>query len=122
VLADERFAPAVRERLAVPGQALAAPNLLDFEVASAVRRKLLREEIRHEQAAAAIALLERLRVTRYPNSALLRRSWEMRDRLTIYDAAYVALAERLAVPLVTLDARLQRTAARHVAVELPAHP
>ena len=122
MLADERFAPAVRDRLAVPGQALAAPNLLDFEVASAVRRKLLREEIRHEQAAAAIALLERLRVTRYPNSALLRRSWEMRDRLTIYDAAYVALAERLAVPLVTLDARLQRTAARHVAVELPAHP
>ena len=122
MLADERFAPAVRERLAVPGQALAAPNLLDFEVASAVRRKLLREEIRHEQAAAAIALLERLRVTRYPNSALLRRSWEMRDRLTIHDAAYVALAERLAVPLVTLDARLQRTAARHVAVELPAHP
>lgn len=122
MLADERFAPAVRERLDVPGQALAAPNLLDFEVASAVRRKLLRAEIRHEQAAAAIGLLERLRVTRYPNSALLLRSWELRDRLTIYDAAYVALAERLAVPLVTLDARLQRAAARHVAVELPAHP
>lgn len=29
-----------------------------------------------------------------------------RDNLTAYDAAYVALAELLAVPLVTADARL----------------
>jgi predicted nucleic acid-binding protein len=102
----------------VPGQALHAPHLLDLEVASAVRRKLRRAELRSERAAAAIDLLARLRCTRYPHRILLRRSWELRDELTVYDAAYVALAERLGVPLLTLDGGLARAAGRYVEVEL----
>jgi predicted nucleic acid-binding protein len=89
-------------------------------VASAVRRKLLRAELRYERAVAAIDLLERLRCDRYPHGILLRRSWELRDELTVYDAAYVALAERLGVPLLTLDVRLARAAQRHVEVDLVA--
>ena len=85
-----------------------------------MRRKLLRAELRHERAAAAIDLLERLRCARYPHTVLLRRSWELRDELTVYDATYVALAERLALPLLTLDVGLARAAERHVAVELVA--
>ena len=34
--------------------------------------------------------------------------WELRGNLTAYDAAYVALAELLGAPLVTLDTRLAR--------------
>jgi predicted nucleic acid-binding protein len=106
----------VRDRLRAPRQTLHAPHLLDLEVVSAVRRKLLRGELGYERASAAIGLLARLRVTRYPHSPLLRRAWELRDRLTVYDAAYVALAERLAVPLLTLDAGLAKTARAYVAV------
>ena len=39
---------------------------------------------------------------------LLRRGWELRDTVTSYDAAYVALAEILGVALLTTDARLSR--------------
>jgi predicted nucleic acid-binding protein len=38
----------------------------------------------------------------------LRRCWELRDNLSVYDAAYVALAETLDVPLVTAHARLAK--------------
>jgi predicted nucleic acid-binding protein len=118
VLADERFAPAVRARLRVPGETLHAPHLLDLEVTSAVRRKVLRAELRPERAVTAIDLLERLRCTRYPHRPLLRRSLELRDELTVYDAAYVALAERLTAPLLTLDGGLARAAGRRVEVQL----
>jgi predicted nucleic acid-binding protein len=80
----------------------------------------MRSELRYERAVAAIDLLGALRCTRHRHDLLVRRAWDLRDDLTIYDAAYVALAERLAVPMITLDARLARTAERHVAVELVA--
>jgi predicted nucleic acid-binding protein len=37
---------------------------------------------------------------------LAGRSWDLRRNLSIYDASYVALAELLQIPLVTLDRRL----------------
>ena len=39
---------------------------------------------------------------------LARRVWALHPNLTAYDAAYVALAEELGAPLLTLDARLAR--------------
>jgi len=42
----------------------------------------------------------------YPYAAVARRVWELRDNLTAYDAWYVALAEQLSAPLVTLDRRM----------------
>jgi predicted nucleic acid-binding protein len=116
VLRDERAAPGVRALVASPGQALHAPHLLDVEVASAIRRKLRRREIGHGRAVAAIGLLHRLRVTRYPHSFLLDRAWDLRDEATVYDAMYVALAERLGAPLLTLDTKLARAAGGHVTV------
>jgi predicted nucleic acid-binding protein len=44
-----------------------------------------------------------LRVT---HRVLMPRCWELRDSLTVYDAAYVALAEVMEVVLVTADAKL----------------
>jgi predicted nucleic acid-binding protein len=38
-----------------------------------------------------------------PHTSLMQRIWEVRENLTAYDAAYVALAEALDAPLVTMD-------------------
>lgn len=54
----------------------------------------------------ALADLRALPIERVDHTALLPRCWELRDNLTIYDAAYVALAEALQVPLLTGDRRL----------------
>ncbi|MGF1652104.1 MAG: type II toxin-antitoxin system VapC family toxin [Actinomycetales bacterium] len=87
---------------------LHAPHLLDPEVASGMRRRVLARDITADQGWAALDVLRRLAVTRYPAAALLDRIWELRDNVSAYDATYVALAEALECPLVTADARLGR--------------
>jgi len=49
-----------------------------------------------------------LAITRHSTFPMLDRVWELRDNLTAYDAAYVALAEAFDCPLVTADARISR--------------
>ena len=55
-----------------------------------------------------IDVWQRLGIERVPASGLLGRVWELRENLSAYDAAYVALAEALESPLVTADGRLAR--------------
>ena len=43
--------------------------------------------------------------------------WELRGNLTAYDAAYVALAEVLDIPLLTLDGPLSRAPGHSARVE-----
>lgn len=40
--------------------------------------------------------------------SLLDRVWELREKVSAYDASYIALAELLDCPLLTADARLSR--------------
>jgi len=58
------------------------------------------------RAAQAVEDLAGLAVERADHTCLLPWCWQLRDNLTVYDAAYVALAEALGVPLVTVDHRL----------------
>lgn len=85
---------------------LHAPHLLDVEVAQVLRRFVLRGELYESRAREAIDILRQFPLTRYPHEALLGRIWALRENLTAYDAAYVALAEGLRSPLVTRDRRL----------------
>ena len=94
----------VRERLR--GERLAAPHLIDLEVASAWRRLLTADRLDERRASLALADLDALRLERAPHGPLLPRCGELRDNLTIYDAAYVALAEQMETRLLTGDARL----------------
>lgn len=71
-----------------------------------------------KDATRAIAELLALEVVRYPHDALLARIWPLRGNLTVYDAAYVALAEHLEAPLLTCDARLAASPGLRVTVEL----
>ena len=45
---------------------------------------------------------------RVPIVGMLERVWELRENLSGYDAAYVAVAETLDTSLLTADARLAR--------------
>ena len=74
-------------------------------------RKLVgARELPSASAYNAVQDLTELPIRRVPSTQFLERIWELRGRLTAYDAAYVALAEGLAVPLVTMDGRLARAA------------
>jgi predicted nucleic acid-binding protein len=95
---------------ALAGSALAAPELLPFETANVLRRLELGGQLTRETAALAHGDLLDLAVQLWPYTALAAGAWRLRGSLTLYDAAYVALAAELDVPLVTLDQRLARTA------------
>lgn len=93
----------MRERAHEP---LHAPDLIELEAISALRRLTRAEAITTERADQAIADLDRVRMTRYPHAPLRARVWALRDELTAYDAAYLALAEGLGGRLLTADAGL----------------
>lgn len=101
------------------GAELFAPALLPFECANIIRRHELSALISADQAAQAHADLVDLPVELWPYEILARRAWELRSNVTIYDAAYVALAEAIGAPLLTLDRRLQRAPGIDCAVEVP---
>ena len=83
-----------------------APHLIDIEVANALRTLVLRKKLSTAAAGEALEDFAALRIQRYPHRALLPRIWELRDNLTPYDAAYVALAEALDAELLTTDGRI----------------
>ncbi len=85
-----------------------APHLIDLEIAHALRRGVFRGSIDASRAAAALALWGEVRIRRHSHRVLLDRIWGLRNNLTAYDAAYVALAEALGTTLVTADRRLAR--------------
>ncbi|MCC7049798.1 MAG: type II toxin-antitoxin system VapC family toxin [Alphaproteobacteria bacterium] len=93
---------------------LQAPHLLDIEVAQVLRRFVSAGIIGQERGKVALADLAVYPLLRYPHGQLLQRVWELRGNLTAYDAAYVALAEALDVPLLTRDRRIA-AAAGHAA-------
>ena len=107
-----------RARARLRGERLSAPELLDLEVASVLRRQVQGGEVDIRRAALALADLAALPLRRAPHRPLLARCWELRDNLTVYDASYVALAEALDVTLLTGDGRLARAPGPRCRIEM----
>lgn len=93
-------------RARLRGETLVAPELVDLQVVSVLRRQVAAGKLSIRRTELAIIDLMQLPMRRVPHRSLLRRCWQLRDNLTVYDAAYVALAEVLDVPLLTADRRL----------------
>ena len=107
---------AARARLR--GETLAAPELVDLEVASVLRRQNRVGVLDDRRAELAMTDLRALPMHRAAHLALVPRCWELRDNGTTYDAAYVALAEALDATLLTGDQRLARRAGPTCTIEL----
>jgi predicted nucleic acid-binding protein len=95
-----------------------APFLLDTEVLSALRRLLRQKELDVERATAGLDWLFDLGIERHHSKELAWRAFALRNSLSVYDAAYVAVAELLNAPLLTADARLVRSHGHHARIEL----
>jgi predicted nucleic acid-binding protein len=111
-------AEAIRAALA-PHPELHVPEHFHVEVLSLLRRYSIRRELTERRSAIALAALDDLRAVRYPVMEMADIVWDLRAGLTAYDAAYLALARRLDVGLVTLDgglASVARTDGRLVAL------
>ena len=89
--------------------ALAAPELVLVEAGNILRRLELSGEISASEAGAAYTDLLAIDLELFPFARFSERVWELRHNLTCYDAWYVALAETLNRPLITLDRRLSRS-------------
>lgn len=105
VVVDGTSSEAVRARLAADDD-LAAPHLIDVEVLNMIRRHALSGSLDPTAAALAVDDLRTWPGERYGHRSLIERAWELRDNVRGWDAFYVALAEALDAPLLTLDARL----------------
>ena len=99
-------------------ESLHAPHLLDLEVVQVLRRLARVGTISDQRAETAMQDLLKLQIIRYPHFVLLRRIWQYRHNLSAYDAAYVALAERLDAVLITRDRKLAAGLVYHAKIEV----
>lgn len=102
----ERVAPVVES----PDHDLHVPALCDVELVAVLRRALLSGRLGIDRARSALRDLLELPLVRHGHRRSLARMLELRENVSAYDAAYVALAERLDAALLTADAALARAA------------
>ncbi len=97
---------------------LVAPALIDLEVVSVWRGLARGGHLDAKRARLALEDLRDLPLQRIDHTRLVTRCWELRDNLTVYDAAYVALAEALGATLLTGDARLSKAPGPRCEIEV----
>ena len=87
---------------------LQAPELIDAELLSVLRKLVLGNQLPEQHALQALITAQQLGLRRHASRHLWPRAWELRANLSAYDALYVALAEQLSATLLTADSRVSR--------------
>jgi predicted nucleic acid-binding protein len=108
----------IEQRIYSRQETLHSVHLLDVEFAQVLRRLVRQGTLTAGRAEEAIVDLAALRITRYAPVLLLQRIWRLRQNLSAYDAAYVALAERLQASLITRDQRIAAAPGHSASVEI----
>lgn len=90
------------------------PDIIDVEFHHALRGLALGKKISAERAEHARSLFADVPKVRFPTRELTERIWSLRHNLGAYDACFIALAEALDAPLITLNEK-QATASGHQA-------
>jgi predicted nucleic acid-binding protein len=108
----------VQDRLSDHNVSIHVPHLLDLEVAQVLRKYCTLKALTPARAQLALSDLRALELVRYAHEPMLRRIWQLRENVTAYDAAYIALAESLDATLVTLDAKLARASGHAARVDV----
>jgi predicted nucleic acid-binding protein len=109
LLSGRPLASAIRAELAAVAE-LDVPEHFHVEGISALRALLRRGDLAPERADRALDLLLALRVVRHPVAPLARDVWALRNSLTAYDGAYLALARTLDARVLTTDGGLAAAA------------
>lgn len=122
VVVDSLIDPGPRGRLArrhvIDDPHLAAPTVMRYEVASVLRRRVLAGSLEPDSGRAALDRLRNLRALELPVETFLGRMWQLRQNVSVFDAAYVAAAEATGATLVTVDAALAGAPGLRCDVEL----
>lgn len=95
-----------------------APEIIDAEAVSTLRKMMLRGRPTDEQATAALNLAVEAPIRRISHRPLVAAAWRLRHAVSAFDALYLALAQRLDAPLITCDARLAGSNGHGAKVEL----
>ena len=102
---------------AIEGAFLLAPELLDVEVLSVLRRAVLRQQLQEQRAALVVEDLIDWPVERIPHASLAHEAWRHRHNVSAYDAFYVAVARLYHATLLTADGPLTRAPASGITVQ-----
>ena len=87
---------------------LLAPELLDVEVMSVLRRAVLRRRLDESRDVLALQDLADWQIDRISHTELIQPAWRHRHNVSAYDAMYVVVARIYDVPLLTADGPLTR--------------
>jgi predicted nucleic acid-binding protein len=107
LLAGAAHAAKVADLLA--GHEVLAPELLDAEALSGLKGLERGGRLTSARAGLAVSGLVRMPIRRWSLAALAPQAWELRHRLSAYDAFYAALARIAGAPVLTADRRWART-------------
>jgi predicted nucleic acid-binding protein len=97
---------------------VAAPDVVDVETVAVLRKRWLAGSITDQRFAEAVGDLGDLEFDRYPSLQFMQRAYQLRANVTVYDSAYVALAEALDCVLLTADGHLANASGPHCAFRI----
>ena len=109
---------AIEDYVFSSGEPLAAPDLIDVEVLHVIRRFHRTGILTLQRSEQALEDFGDLAIRRYGHELLRPGMWRLRNSVTAYDAAYIALAELLEAPIVTCDGRMARSTGHDVTFQL----